>query len=39
MCKYASIYIQDKSTKKSIDIKIKKKQPKRKQFKKNKLQY
>ena len=30
---------QDKSTKKSIDIKIKKKQPKRKQFKKNKLQY
>ena len=31
--------VQDKSTKKSIDIKITKKQPKRKQFKKNKLQY
>ena len=31
--------IQDKSTKKRIDIKITKKQPKRKQFKKNKLQY
>ena len=30
---------QDKSTKKSVDIKITKKQPKRKQFKKNKLQY
>ena len=34
----ASFY-QDKSTKKSVDIKITKKQPKRKQFKKNKLQY